>query len=52
MDLSSFVNLTDEGLQYISEMKDLEYLGLNGTKITDEGLCYLKGKKKKSIIIL
>jgi hypothetical protein len=46
MDLSSFVNLTDEGLQYISDMKDLEYLGLNGTKITDEGLFYLKGKNQ------
>jgi len=32
------MDVTDEGLKYISELKSLEQLSLCGAKITDEGL--------------
>ncbi|KAI9487380.1 MAG: hypothetical protein EXX96DRAFT_628159 [Benjaminiella poitrasii] len=42
LDLSGFLNITDEGVQYIACMKQLRYLSLDGTKITDEGVALLK----------
>ena len=33
--------LTDEGLVYLKNLRNLEWLILNGTKITDQGLSNL-----------
>ncbi|KAG2211805.1 hypothetical protein INT47_004491, partial [Mucor saturninus] len=38
LDLSGFLNITDEGAENIAFMKHLRYLNLNGTKVTDEGI--------------
>lgn len=38
LDLTGFLNVTDKGVQAIGEIKTLEFLGLEGTKITDAGL--------------
>ncbi|RUP47216.1 hypothetical protein BC936DRAFT_145992 [Jimgerdemannia flammicorona] len=38
LDLTGFLNVTDEGAHTIAQMKTLEYLGLEGTKITDVGM--------------
>ncbi|KAI7867073.1 uncharacterized protein EV154DRAFT_571777 [Mucor mucedo] len=38
LDLSGFLNITDEGAENIAFMKHLRYLNLNGTKVTDKGI--------------
>ncbi|KAL9541508.1 hypothetical protein MBANPS3_009089 [Mucor bainieri] len=42
LDLTGFLNVTDEGAKQIAEMKHLRYLSLDGTKVTDEGVEMLK----------
>ncbi|KAK4510806.1 uncharacterized protein ATC70_005240 [Mucor velutinosus] len=42
LDLTGFLNVTDEGAKHIAEMKHLRYLSLDGTKVTDEGVEMLK----------
>ncbi|GAN01220.1 conserved hypothetical protein [Mucor ambiguus] len=42
LDLTGFLNVTDEGAKQIAEMKHLRYLSLDGTKVTDAGLEMLK----------
>lgn len=46
LDLSGFLNVTDEGALPISQMRKLRYLNLDGTKVTDEGIAMFKGKTK------
>ncbi|CAO3657558.1 unnamed protein product [Mucor hiemalis] len=42
LDLSGFLNLTDEGAKSIASMKYLRHLSLDGTKVTDEGISLIK----------
>ncbi|CAO3615427.1 unnamed protein product [Cunninghamella blakesleeana] len=42
LDLTGFVNLDDEGVEYISKISKLKSLNLSRTKVTDEGLSLLK----------
>ncbi|OAD08068.1 hypothetical protein MUCCIDRAFT_158304 [Mucor lusitanicus CBS 277.49] len=42
LDLTGFLNVTDQGAKHIAEMKHLRYLSLDGTKVTDEGVEMLK----------
>ena len=44
MDLTGYLNVTDEGLKAIASMKQLRSLSLDGTKTTDTGMMELKGK--------
>lgn len=43
LNLSGFLNLTDEGAQSIACMKHLRDLSLDGTKVTDEGISLFDG---------
>ncbi|CEP16141.1 hypothetical protein [Parasitella parasitica] len=38
LDLTSFLNVTDDGAQHIADMKSLRYLSLDGTQLTDAGV--------------
>ncbi|KAL9553507.1 hypothetical protein PS6_003887 [Mucor atramentarius] len=42
LDLTGYLNVTDQGAKQIAEMKHLRYLSLDGTKVTDEGVEMLK----------
>lgn len=46
LDLTGFLQVTDDGAEYIAKMKHLQYLSLSGTKVTDVGVAKLAGKKK------
>ena len=39
-------NLTDVDLDYVNDLKELEFLGMGVTEISDEGLAHLKNLKK------
>ncbi|KAF7731998.1 hypothetical protein EC973_007103 [Apophysomyces ossiformis] len=41
LDLTGFLQVTDEGVRYIARMRSLRYLSLDGTKVTDEGVIQL-----------
>jgi internalin A len=43
--LSNSISITDKALVYISGLKKLKELSLDGTKVTDAGLAYLKEMK-------
>lgn len=56
LNLSGFLNLTDEGAQSIACMKHLRDLSLDGTKVTDEGISLFDGnimqrKKRKTMYL-
>lgn len=38
LDLTGFLNVTDDGAKQIADMKHLRYLSLDGTKVTDAGV--------------
>lgn len=47
LDLTGFLNVTDDGAEHIAEMKHLRYLSLDGTKVTDAGVELLRSRIKK-----
>ncbi|CAG8540281.1 1769_t:CDS:10, partial [Cetraspora pellucida] len=42
MDLTGFINVSDEGIMHLAEAKSLTFLSLSGTKLTDAGMSALK----------
>ncbi|KAI8338149.1 hypothetical protein BC941DRAFT_33511 [Chlamydoabsidia padenii] len=42
LDLTGFLNVTDDGVKHIAKMTQLNYLSLTGTKVTDDGIAQLK----------
>lgn len=47
LDLTGYLNVTDEGAQHIASMTKLRYLSLDGTKVTDQGIVLFKGMSLK-----
>lgn len=44
MDLTGFLHITDEGAEHIACMKQLRYLSLDGTKVTDQGIMLFESR--------
>lgn len=43
LDLSDYLNITDRGISQVSSMRHLISLSLARTKLTDDGMPYLRG---------